>query len=230
MGRVKRGAAAARVLVVEDDETVRSAMVTVLTDEGYEVREEADGTTAAVTVALFRPDLLLLDVNLPGGPDGLSVAKHVRAAHDVPIIFVTSAGTERDRVAGFDIGADDYLVKPFSMAELLARVRAVLRRTNRLGRAIWRVGPVVVDEDSHTVAMNDHLVDLTALEFSLLACLCRSPGRVISKVQLLTEVWGFDHYALNLVEVHISSLRKKLEAHGPRVIHTVRAVGYVVRA
>lgn len=219
-----------RVLLVEDDEPMRAAVVGTLSDEGFDVRWEADGTAVIGTIEVFRPDLVLLDVHLPGGPDGMAVARQVRAANDIPIIFVTSAGSEQERIAGFAAGADDYLPKPFSMAELVARTRAVLRRSNVLGRSVWRVGPIVVDEESHTVSVNDHLVELTALEFALLARLCRSPGRVISKVQLLTDVWGFDHYALNLVEVHISSLRKKLEVHGPRVVHTVRAVGYVLRA
>ena len=219
-----------RVLVVEDDDSVRAAMVAALTEEGFEVRTEVDGTNASAAIEVFRPDLVLLDVHLPGGPSGLVVAQRVRAAHDMPFIFVTSAGSERERMAGFAIGADDYLVKPFSMGELVARSRAVLRRANRLSRSVWRVGTLVVDEEAHTVSINDHFVELTAVEFSLLARLCRSPGRVISKVQLLTDVWGFDHYALNLVEVHISALRKKLEAHGTRVIHTVRSVGYVLRS
>jgi len=218
------------VLVVEDDAAVRAAVVAALTEEGFEIQEEVDGTDVSATIEVFRPDLVLLDIHLPGGPSGLAVAQRIRAAHDMPFIFVTSAGSEEERIAGFAVGADDYLVKPFSLGELVARSRAVLRRANRLGRSVWRVGTLVVDEEAHTVSINDQLVDLTAVEFSILARLCRSPGRVISKVQLLTDVWGFDHYALNLVEVHISALRKKLEAHGTRVIHTVRSVGYVLRA
>lgn len=218
------------MLVVEDDAAVRAAVVAALTEEGFEIQEEVDGTDVSATIEVFRPDLVLLDIHLPGGPSGLAVAQRIRAAHDMPFIFVTSAGSEEERIAGFAVGADDYLVKPFSLGELVARSRAVLRRANRLGRSVWRVGTLVVDEEAHTVSINDQLVDLTAVEFSILARLCRSPGRVISKVQLLTDVWGFDHYALNLVEVHISALRKKLEAHGTRVIHTVRSVGYVLRA
>jgi DNA-binding response OmpR family regulator len=218
-----------RVLVVEDEDEVRSAIVAALAKDGFEVRAEANTTNIAAIVLGFRPDLLLLDIHLPGGPDGITAARRIRAAHDVPVIFVTSAGSEQERIAGFAVGADDYVVKPFSLAELVARTRAVLRRHRRLGRDVLRDGPIVVDEDSHLVSVNVSPVELTAIEFSLLARLCRSPGRVISKVQLLTDVWGFDHYSLNLVEVHISSLRKKLEAHGPRLIHTVRAVGYVIR-
>lgn len=219
-----------RVLVVEDDQQIRSAVVATLKAEGFEVRAEEGGSAVNSTVGTFRPDLVLLDVHLPGGPDGMEVARRLRAAHDMPFIFLTSAGSEGDRLAGFALGADDYMVKPFSMGELVARSRAVLRRANRLDRDVWRVGRLVVDEEAHIVSVDHQPVELTAIEFALLARLCRAPGRVISKVQLLTDVWGFDHYSLNLVEVHVSTLRKKLEAHGPRVIHTVRSVGYVIRA
>ena len=172
---------------------------------------------------------MLLDIGLPGGVDGLTVARKIRATDNVLLVFVTGAGAEQERLKGFEVGADDYIVKPVFIPELVARVRAMLRRSNQTGRAVWRVGDLTVDEDAHTVTMCDEPVELTALEFALLACLCRTPGRVISKVQLLTEVWGFDHFSLNVVEVHVSALRKKLEAHGPRVVQTVRNVGYVVR-
>ena len=216
--------------MVEDDEQVRSAVTAALRDEGFEVRAEVDGSGVLRTIEVFQPDLVLLDVHLPGTSDGITLAQRIRASHSVPVIFVTAAGVEQERIDGFAVGADDYLVKPFPMRELVARATAVLRRSNRLKRSVWRVGSVVVDEDADVVSINDHPVELTEIEFSLLARLCRSPGRVIPKIQLLTDVWGFDHYALNVVEVHVSSLRKKLEAHGPRVIHTVRSVGYVIRA
>ncbi|MGE3619291.1 MAG: response regulator transcription factor [Acidimicrobiia bacterium] len=219
-----------RILVVEDDDTVREEVAAALRDAGFSVQAEVDGTGVDHAVATFRPDLVLLDVGLPNGPDGMAVARKIRAVDSVPFIFVTSAGAEEQRLRGFDLGADDYVVKPVSVPELVARSRAVLRRANRLGRAVWKVGDLVVDEEAHTVTMREEPVELTALEFSILAYLCRTPGRVVSKVQLLTEVWGFDHYALNVVEVHVSALRRKLEAKGPRVVHTVRNVGYVVRA
>ncbi len=230
MSATERARQTPRVLVVEDDEQVRAAVMAALRDEGFEVRADVDGSEVIRTIEAFRPDLVLLDVHLSGATDGVAIAQRIRLSHDVPVIFVTAAGSEQERMDGFAVGADDYLVKPFPMGELVARATAVLRRSNRLGRAVWRVGPLVVDEEAHVASINDHPVELTAIEFSLLARLCRSPGRVISKVQLLTDVWGFDHYALNVVEVHVSSLRKKLEAHGPRVIHTVRSVGYVIRA
>ena len=217
------------MLVVEDDDVTRAEIAAALGGAGFDVRAAADGTSAVDTVASFRPDLVLLDIGLPGGVDGLTVARKIRATDNVLLVFVTGAGAEQERLRGFEVGADDYIVKPVFIPELVARVRAMLRRSNQAGRAVWRVGDLTVDEDAHTVTMCDQPVELTALEFSLLACLCRTPGRVISKVQLLTEVWGFDHFSLNVVEVHVSALRKKLEAHGPRVVQTVRNVGYVVR-
>jgi DNA-binding response OmpR family regulator len=217
------------VLVVEDDEVIREEVARALTDAGFVVATEEDGLAAVRAVAGFRPDLVLLDVGLPGS-DGFTAARKIRATDTVPIVFLTSAATAEERLTGFELGADDYVVKPVLLPELVARVRAVLRRSHLLPRSVWRVGELVVDEDAHTVTMCGEPVVLTAIEFSVLAALCRTPGRVISKVQLLTEVWGFDHYALNVVEVHISSLRRKLEAHGPRVVHTLRNVGYVVRA
>jgi len=219
----------ATILVVEDDETTRRELVRALEDARFVVRAEQTAAGARESLLSFRPDLIVLDIGLPD-VDGLALARSIRARDSVPFIFVTSAGTEADKLTGFAAGADDYMVKPVSLPELVTRVRAVLARTNRLQRPVLRIGDLVVDEDAHTVTVKGEPVELTVIEFSLLACLCRSPGRVISKVQLLTEVWGFDHYSLNLVEVHISALRRKLEALGPRVVHTVRGVGYVVRA
>ncbi len=230
MGDRDSGHGGARVLVVEDDDITRDEFEAALRRSGYDVLAEPDGASVLQAVERFRPDVVLMDVGLPHGMDGITLASRIRANDSVPMIFVTSAGSEEERLRGFDLGADDYVVKPVSIPELVARVRAVLRRSNRLARSVWRVGDLTVDEEAHTVTMGGEAVELTALEFSVLACLCRTPGRVISKVQLLTEVWGFDHYALNVVEVHVSALRKKLDAHGPRVVHTVRNVGYVVRA
>ena len=133
-------------------------------------------------------------------------------------------------MAGFDAGADDYLVKPFAMAELLARVQALLRRSGRLASAVWQVGELVIDQGAAKVVRAGAPVELTSTEYQLLCVLARHPGQVLSKVQLLTQVWGFDAYDANLVEVHMSALRRKLEAHGPRMVHTVRNMGYVLRA
>jgi len=134
-----------------------------------------------------------------------------------------------DVPAAFDAGGDDYVVKPFIMAELLARMRAVLRRSGREGRRVLEIADLIVDEDAHAAVRAGTTLDLTQREFSLLATLCHHTGVVLSKVQLLTQVWGFEHYDLNVVEVHISALRRKIEEQGPRLIHTVRGVGYVLR-
>ncbi|HSH22816.1 MAG: response regulator transcription factor [Actinomycetota bacterium] len=220
----------ARVLVVEDDDPIRSALDVSLRGEGYEVRAEPDGTHLQEVADGFRPDLAVLDVRLPVGPDGYAMARALRASSDMPILFLTAADGIDDRLAGFDAGADDYLVKPFSMAELLARVQALLRRAGRLVSAVRQVGDVVIDEGGRTAMRSGHKLDLTRTEYELLAMLAQHPGQVLSKVQLLTQVWGFDAYDANLVEVHMVALRRKLEAYGPRVVHTVRGMGYVLRA
>jgi two-component system OmpR family response regulator len=218
-----------RVLVVEDDASVRDALVVALRGEGYEVQPEVDGTVVSEVLEAFRPDLAVLDVRLPAGPDGVSIARRIRAGSDLPIIFVTAADEVDDRLAGFDAGGDDYLVKPFSMAELLARVRALLRRADRLTSAVLQVGDLVVDPAARTAVRGDREIDLTRTEFDLLVALAERRGTVVSKQQLLGLVWDYDAYDQNLVEVHLSSLRRKLEEHGPRIIHTVRGAGYVLR-
>ncbi|HUR22903.1 MAG TPA: response regulator transcription factor [Acidimicrobiales bacterium] len=219
-----------RVLVVEDDRPVRISLEVSLREEGYEVCACADASGLQRVVEQFRPDLAVLDVRLATGPDGYSTARLLRSQSNLPIIMLTAADTVAERLEGFNSGADDYLIKPFSMAELLARVEALLRRSGRLISAVRQVGDVIIDDAARTVIRAGEKMDLTRTEFDLLGVLAKHPGQVLSKVQLLTQVWGFDAYDVNLVEVHMSSLRKKLEAHGPRLIQTVRGVGYVVRA
>lgn len=219
-----------RVLLVEDDVAVRETVAMALDREGYAVRAEGDGLAIEAVARDFRPDLAILDVRLPAGPSGLSMARMLRSASDVPILFLTAADAEQDRIAGFDAGADDYVPKPFSVAELLARVRALLRRSGRLTSEVWQVADLVVDEGARQAARDGRDLDLTRIEFDLLVVLGRKPGQVLSKGQLLAAVWGMDLYDPNLVEVHVSSLRRKLEAGGePRLVHTVRGVGYTVR-
>ena len=218
-----------RALVVEDDPAIREAVSMALRDDGYEVRAEADGEAALRSAEGFRPDVAIVDVRLPPGPDGIGVARALREASDLPVLFLTAADGLEDRLAGFAVGADDYIVKPFSMAELLARLRAVLRRAGRLQSAVWQVGDLVVDEAARVVQSAGEPVELTPTEFELLVALGRQRGRVVSKVQLLSLVWGYDAYDPNVVEVHISALRGKLEARGGRLIHTVRGAGYVLR-
>jgi DNA-binding response OmpR family regulator len=153
------------------------------------------------------------------------LARELRAARDLPIVFLTARDAVEDRLHGFQLGADDYLIKPFVLEELLARVRAVLRRTGRLGAAI-QAGDIVVDEQTALASRAGSALELTLTELRLLAYLVRHRGLVLSKHQLLTQVWGYDAYDPNVVEVQISALRRKLEAHGPRILETVRGIGY----
>jgi two-component system OmpR family response regulator len=219
-----------RLLVIEDDRAVRTLLEVALGAEGYEVHGCSDARTIGQINEQFRPDMAILDVSLGGGPDGYSAARLLRAHSDIPVIMLTAANTVADRLEGFEAGADDYLVKPFSIAELLARVQAILRRTGRVTTTVRQMADVIVDDAARTAHRGGHVLDLTRTEFDLLATMVNHSGRVLSKVQLLTQVWGFDAYDVNLVEVHMSSLRRKLEAHGPRLIQTVRGVGYVMRS
>lgn len=208
---------------------IREALVRALADAGYAVAAAEDGPAAlAAAAAGFRPDLALLDVMLPG-VDGLAVARALRRTHEVALVFLTARDAVDDRLAGFGVGADDYVVKPFVLEELLARVAAVLRRTGRLSPSAVEVGGLVLDEAAQTASRGGQRLDLTGTEWRLLAYLVRHRGRTLSKTQILTQVWGYDDYDPNLVEVHVSALRRKLEAHGPRLVHTARGLGYVVR-
>jgi len=216
--------------VIEDDTPIRSALDVALRGEDYEVRVAPDGTDLQQIAEQFLPDLVVLDVRLPVGPDGLEMAALLRRRSSLPLLFLTAADSMEERLDGFAAGADDYLLKPFSMAELLARVRALLRRSGRVASSTWQVGDLVVDDGARSVVRGGVPLVLTRTEYDLLAMLARHIGRVLSKSRLLTEVWGFDAFDPNLVEVHRSALRRKLEVHGPRVIHTVRGAGYVLRA
>lgn len=217
---------AARVLLVEDDAALREAVAAALRDDGYEVHAEPDGTAARAVAVAFRADVAVLDVRLPVGPSGLSLARVLREDHDLPVLMLTAADGVDDRLAGFEAGADDYVIKPFAMSELLARVRALLRRSGRLSSDAWQVGDLVVDEGARHAQRSGVPLELTRTELDLLLALHRHGDRVVSKTQLLVAVWGFDAFDTNLVEVHVSALRRKLEQHGPRLVHTVRGVGY----
>jgi len=216
-------AAPVRVVVVEDEAAVREAVVGALRNEGLTVSSFGDYEQEEA-ILNAAPDLAILDVMLPHG-DGFELARRLRARRDLPIVFLTARDGVDDRLAGFAVGADDYLVKPFALEELLARIRAVLRRSGRLGAAL-EAGDVLVDEQAGfaTRAGKDLLV--TPTELRLLAFFVRHRGLVLSKHQLLTQVWGYDAYDPNLVEVHVSALRRKLEGHGPRILETVRGLGY----
>jgi len=217
-------ASLARVVVVEDDAAVREAIVGALRGEGFAAHGLADAVAPEPLLA-FAPDLAILDVMLPSG-DGLTLARALRTQRELAIIFLTARDAVADRVAGLELGADDYLIKPFALEELLARARAVLRRTGQLP-SVLEVGELLIEEDAGAVSWARRTLDLTPTELRLLAFLARHRGQVLSKDQLLTQVWGYDAYDRNLVEVHVSALRRKLRAAGaPALIHTVRGLGY----
>src|SRR4051794_18531872 len=220
-----------RVLVVEDDADIADVLRRSLRNEGYEVRTSADGAEALDVAAGFVPDLVVLDLGLPG-LDGLEVCRRLRTDGDVPILMLTARAETADRVTGLDTGADDYLVKPFERRELLARMRALLRRRPPRGEASLVVGDLVLNPDTHEVRRADRALELTQREFELLEYLMRNERIVVSRQQLLDEVWGYDPFSVtNTIEVFISNLRKKLEQDGePRVLHTIRGAGYVLRA
>ncbi len=219
----------ARVLLVEDEPAIADALAVALHEARYEVRVVPDGGGLEAVLDAFRPDLAVVDVMLPGSRDGFALTRALRSRGDVGVIVSTARDTLADRMRGFEAGADDYLVKPFATVELLARVAAVLRRMGRVPSTV-AVGDLVVDEGAGVAVRAGHQLALTATEFRLLAYLVANRGRTMSKTQILTQVWGYDDYDPNLVEVHTSSLRRKVEAHGPRLIHTERGLGYVVRA
>ncbi len=216
--------ASARILVVEDDDSLRTSVVTTLRAEGFAVAEAPDGRAIADDLDRTAPDLVLLDWMLPG-PSGILLAARVRARSDAAVVMMTARDELDDRLRGFAEGADDYVVKPFAMAELVARVTAVLRRRGRVPSVI-EVADLVLDPDASTVRRAGVLLDLTATEFRLLRFLAESRGRTVSKAQITTQVWGYEDVDPNVVEVHLSALRRKMEAHGPRLVHTVRGLGY----
>ncbi|MEU4807293.1 response regulator transcription factor [Actinosynnema sp. NPDC023587] len=219
---------AARVLVIEDAEAIGAAVGSALRDAGYQVQLRPDGRDLEGELARFRPDLVVLDVMLPGR-DGFMLLEVIRRTSGAGVVMLTARDGVADRLRGLDRGADDYVVKPFVLAELVARVSAVLRRLGRTPSTV-QIGDLVVDADSAVVLRGDAPVELTATELRLLRYLAAQRGRVVGKTQILTAVWGYEDYDPNLVEVHVSALRRKLEEHGPRLLHTVRGLGYVLRA
>ena len=220
-----------RVLVVEDDEDIALALQRSLRMEGYEVRIAGDGEAALEAAGGFHPDLVVLDLGLPK-LDGLEVARRLRSGGDVPILMLTARDALEARVEGLDSGADDYLVKPFERQELLARLRALLRRRPPRGSASMAVGDLSLNPDTHEVLRGERQIELTQREFELLEYLMRNERIVVARQRLLEEVWGYDPFATtNTIEVFVSNLRRKLEAGGePRLLHTIRGAGYVLRA
>ena len=220
----------ARVLVVEDDVDIADVVRRALDKDGYEVRLAGDGEAALEESSVFEPDAVVLDLGLPK-MDGVEVCRRLRENGDVPILMLTARDSLDARVEGLDSGADDYLVKPFERAELLARVRALLRRRPPRGSASLVSGDLRLNPDTHEVVRGDREIELTGREFELLEHLMRNERLVVSRDRLLEEVWDYSPFAeTNTVDVFVSNLRRKLEAGGePRVLHTIRGSGYVLR-
>jgi two-component system response regulator MprA len=223
--------ASGRILVVEDDEAIADVVRRALRQEGHEVRSAADGVEALSQSEEFVPDLVILDLGLPR-LDGVEVSRRLRAESDVPILILTARSEVEDRVEGLDSGADDYLVKPFELSELLARTRALMRRRPPRGTASLAVGDLRLNPDTREVARGDRDIELTNREFELLEYLMRNQKLVVSRERLLEEVWGYDPMSMtNTIDVFISNLRRKLEEGGEdRILHTKRGAGYVVKA
>jgi two-component system, OmpR family, response regulator len=225
------GSAEARLLVVEDEEMILELLSGSLRFAGFDVVTAVSGAEALRAVTASRPDLVLLDVMLPDG-DGFEVVRRLRSSGpDVPVIFVTARDGVHERVAGLALGADDYVTKPFSLDEVLERIRAVLRRTGRAAaKPRLRVAGLELDEDGHEVRRDGIPIALTPTEFRLLRFLMSNAGRVLSKQQIFDHVW--DHNPAgdaNVVEPCVSYLRRKVDQGEPRLIHTIRGVGYVLR-
>jgi len=217
-----------RILVVDDEESILDFVELGLRYEGFEVELAQDGPAALTAVAARRPDLILLDLNLPG-LDGLDVCRRVRQVSDVPIIMLTARGDVDERVEGLEAGADDYLPKPFKFKELLARVRAVLRRRTSAAERILKFGTVELNRDTREVFLDGRPIHLTPRELDLLEVFMLHPRQVMTRDVLLDRVWGTDYLGDgNLIEVHISALREKLGDQDRKLIRTVRGVGYAL--
>jgi len=222
-----------RVLVVEDDRTIAQAVADRLGAEGFDVQHAYDGPSAVAAAADWAPDLLVLDVMLPGY-DGLEVCRRVQAERPVPVLMLTARDDETDLLVGLGVGADDYLTKPFSMRELVARIRVVLRRVERAAALTNRpdasvvLGGLEINHAERRVRRNGEDVHLTPTEFDLLACLAAEPNAVLSRERLLAEVWNWqDAAGTRTVDSHVKSLRRKL---GAKLLRTVHGVGYALEA
>ena len=222
-----------RVLVVDDEPALAELLSMALRYEGWDVRTAADGLAAVRAARDFRPDAVVLDMMLPD-LDGLEVLRRLRSdGGDVPVLFLTAKDAVEDRVAGLTAGGDDYVTKPFSLEEVVARLRALVRRTAVLvggGDSVVTVGDLTLDEDSHEVFRGGDPIRLTATEFELLRYLMRNPRRVLTKAQILDRVWNYDFGGqVNVVELYVSYLRKKIDAGREPMIHTLRGAGYVLK-
>lgn len=222
-----------KILVVDDERNLVGLIASYLRADGYTVVTAHDGATALEVARRERPDLVVLDIMLPA-LDGLEVCRRLRQFSDAYVVMLTARGEEVDKIVGLSVGADDYVTKPFSPRELVARVRAMLRRPRTAGETggedppPLRLGKLVIDEARHEVTLSGETLALTAREFALLVALAAHAGRVFTREQLLTRVWGNDYYDVHVVDVHVGNLRKKLEEDpaAPTYIETVRGVGY----
>ncbi len=216
------------MLVVDDDPALAEMLGIVLQTEGFEPSFVADGDRALAAFRSTKPDLVLLDLMLPG-TDGIDICRQIRAESGTPIVMLTARGDTVDVVLGLECGADDYIIKPFKPKELVARMRARLRRNDAAESEVLHIGDVTIDVAGHVVSRDGQPVPLTPLEFDLLAALARKPGHVFTREQLLEQVWGYRHAAdTRLVNVHVQRLRAKVESdpERPELVVTVRGVGY----
>jgi DNA-binding response OmpR family regulator len=222
---------APRVLVVDDDDALRRAVVRNLGRAGFDVREAADGHAALDAVRAGSPAVIVLDVSMPG-MDGVEVTQRLRGdGEDMPILILSARDGVDDRITGLEAGADDYLVKPFDPAELIARLRALLRRRPDSAEVARVLGPLRIDPERHLAWFDGRELELSQREFELLLAFARRPGKVLSRTQLLDEVWGYRfEVQTNVVDVFVGYLRRKLElGEAPRILHTVRGRGFVLR-
>ncbi|KQW48477.1 two-component system response regulator [Nocardioides sp. Root1257] len=227
-GAVSDQATKGRILVVDDDASLAEMLTIVLRQEGFESRMVTRGDEAVEAFRAYRPDLVLLDLMLPG-KDGIDVCKEIRAESGVPIVMLTAKGDTVDVVVGLESGADDYVVKPFKPKELVARIRARIRRFDTPAQENLLIGDLTIDVAGHAVARAGVPISLTPLEFDLLVCLARKPWQVFTREVLLEQVWGYRHAAdTRLVNVHVQRLRSKVEhdPESPEIVVTVRGVGY----
>lgn len=224
-----------RILAVDDEQMLTDLLAMALRMEGWEVRTASSGLEALQVAHEFEPDALVLDIMMPD-LDGMSVLRRLRESGNlVPVLFLTAKDAVGDRIAGLTAGGDDYVTKPFSLEEVIARLRAIIRRTGLAssddGQSILRVGDLTLNEDSHEVERSGTEIELTATEFELLRYLMRNERRVLSKAQILDRVWSYDFGGKSsVVELYISYLRKKIDAGRTPLLHTVRGVGYMIKA
>jgi two-component system, OmpR family, response regulator len=224
---------ATRVLVVDDEPNICALLSATLRLTDFEVRTAAGGHDALIVAEEFEPDLVVLDVMLPD-LDGFQVARRLRASRPVPVLFLTARDAVEDRISGLTVGADDYVTKPFSLEEVVLRIRAILRRSRSEvdsgDSATLSYADLEMDEDAHEVRRGGKLIDLSPTEFNLLRYLMTNSGRVVSKAQILDRVWSYDFGGDGrIVESYVYYLRRKIDKHGPPLIHTVRGVGYALR-